>query len=73
MLRLWSKIKNFFSPPPAKVLTGEYEIHRLSAEAFAQLELRLTKPGLPRNVEEAAYMVGIQVVLSELRKGFVVG
>ena len=73
MPRLWSKIKKWFSPEPPQKETELYQVHRLSAEAYAQLESRLPNIGLPRTPEEAAYQVGMQHVLAELRKGFVIG
>lgn len=73
-MRLWSWIKNLFTTKvPEKVLRAEYEVHRLSAEAYAELEQRLPKIGTPRNSEEACTLVGIQMVLAELRRGYVIG
>lgn len=73
MRRLWSKIKNYFTPPEPVKVPEQYEVHRLSSDAYEQLVSRLPKPGIPRNGEEAAFMVGVQIVLAELREGYVVG
>jgi hypothetical protein len=47
--------------------------HRLSLDAYRQLLTKLPKIGVPRTAEEACTMVGIQMVLSLLREGYVVG
>lgn len=75
MKRLWSRIKSFFTTPVEEPVPEQQvvEVHRLSKEAYEQLVSRLPSIGLPRNAEEASYLVGIQLVLAELRKGYVIG
>lgn len=48
------------------------EIHRLTPEAYRQLEQKLPAASLPRDGVAAAYSLGIQHVLSVLREGFVI-
>lgn len=47
-------------------------VHRLSAEAYAQLEKQLPQPTAPNDGTRAAYQLGVQYVLQVLRQGFVV-
>lgn len=46
-------------------------IHRLSPEAYAQLEKLLPQPTAPNDGTRAAYQLGVQYVLQVLRQGFV--
>lgn len=47
------------------------EVHRLTSQAYKQLEQSLPKPVNPTDGIAAAYNLGIQHVLSVLRNGFV--
>ncbi|URY99167.1 hypothetical protein 6937_0036 [Klebsiella phage 6937] len=47
--------------------------HRLSPEAYIQLERLCPAPALSNNPDSAAYNLGVQFVLAKLREGFVVG
>ncbi|AOT25395.1 hypothetical protein QLL94_gp29 [Pectobacterium phage PP2] len=46
-------------------------LHRLSPEAYRQLEQKLPQPATPADGTQAAYNLGIQYVLKVLRDGFV--
>ncbi|WWY65363.1 hypothetical protein [Escherichia phage vB_EcoP_LHP] len=46
-------------------------IHRLSPEAYAQLEKLLPQATAPTDGTRAAYQLGVQYVLQVLRQGFV--
>ncbi|CUH74605.1 hypothetical protein AXI70_gp30 [Cronobacter phage Dev-CD-23823] len=46
-------------------------VHRLTPEAYKQLESILPKPTVPDDGIRAAYNLGIQYVLRTLREGFV--
>lgn len=56
-----------------KPLVNEVVTHRLTPEAYRELEGKLPKPTNPNDGIAAAYNLGIQHVLSVLRNGFVVG
>lgn len=47
-------------------------VHRLSREAYEQLEKQLPQPTAPLDGTRAAYQLGIQYVLQVLRQGFTV-
>ena len=46
-------------------------IHRLTPEAYRELEKKLPNPATPVDGTQAAYNLGIQYVLKVLRDGFV--
>lgn len=49
------------------------QVHRLTKEAYEQLEKQVANPGVNSNTTpvEAAYKLGVQAVLQALRKGWV--
>lgn len=49
-------------------------IHRLSAEVYLDLEKRYSKPVVTSQTtaHEAGYQLGVQAILQELRRGYVV-
>jgi hypothetical protein len=47
--------------------------NRLTPEAMRQLEKELPKLGVPKDAHEAGVLIGVQMVLDKLRKGFVIG
>jgi hypothetical protein len=47
-------------------------IARLSQEQFAKLAAQLPKMGCPKDGTEAAYLLGVQTVLTKLRDGWVI-
>lgn len=51
----------------------EKEVLRLTPEAYKQLEKLCPAPSLGSNPDQAAYNLGVQFVLAQLRIGFVVG
>ena len=69
----WALLKLEPESPTPLPSTQPGEVRRLGRAEYLQLESKLPKLGTPRNSEEACTLVGIQLVLAELRKGFVVG
>lgn len=51
--------------------TSEKSVHRLTPEAYRQLERMLPPPGCPKDGTQAAFNLGVQHVLAVLRGGFV--
>lgn len=49
------------------------KLHRLTPEAYRELEKQCTPPCTPKDGYAAAYALGQQQVLMLLRRGFVVG
>lgn len=49
----------------------EIELHRLSPQAYRQLENSMPAP-IAKDAVQAAFNLGVQHVLAALRKGFVV-
>lgn len=52
-------------------MSQEKEVHRLSQEAYRQLEQQMPAP-IAKDAIQAAFNLGVQHVLAALRKGFVV-
>lgn len=50
----------------------DYDIQRLTQEAYKQLTAQLPKLGNPKDGIEAAFLLGVQTVLTKLRDGFTV-
>lgn len=66
-------MSRFFGGSAKGPKTETVVIHRLSPEAYRDLEKQLAPICAPNSAELAAYQLGIQAVLQKLRTGFVVG